>query len=256
MMPPTSIDGTDITGATIDGTDVTEITVDGDTVFTAGFGVPNSAIARYTFDNNDTSGSTAIDVWGSNDGTINGPTTGIAGSTQTYDTGQAYEFDGTNDFVTTNADSQIEGLGAFSVAGWMYIEDNNANNMLASIDNVSNNRTFLLQYSTGAGNAPRFSVDTTGGYQQADGSTQVNEQEWYHYAGTYDGSTSKVYLDATEEGSGSISGTLESGPANFEIGRRGDNNNHCEGRISDVRVYDKALSSTEVSNLYNNGTIL
>jgi len=34
-MPPTSIDGTDITGATIDGTDVTEITVDGQTVFTA-----------------------------------------------------------------------------------------------------------------------------------------------------------------------------------------------------------------------------
>jgi len=33
MIPPTSIDGTDITGATIDGTDVTEITVDGDTVF-------------------------------------------------------------------------------------------------------------------------------------------------------------------------------------------------------------------------------
>jgi len=40
MMPPTSIDGTDITGATIDGTDVQEITVDGDTVFTAGPGQP------------------------------------------------------------------------------------------------------------------------------------------------------------------------------------------------------------------------
>jgi len=36
-MIPTSIDGTDITGATIDGTDVTEITVDGDVVFTGGF---------------------------------------------------------------------------------------------------------------------------------------------------------------------------------------------------------------------------
>jgi len=34
-MMPTSIDGTDITGATIDGQDVQEITVDGDTVFTA-----------------------------------------------------------------------------------------------------------------------------------------------------------------------------------------------------------------------------
>jgi len=36
-MIPTSIDGTDITGATIDGTDVTEITVDGQTVFTSEF---------------------------------------------------------------------------------------------------------------------------------------------------------------------------------------------------------------------------
>jgi len=36
MIPPTSIDGTDITGATIDGTDVQEINVDGQTVFTAG----------------------------------------------------------------------------------------------------------------------------------------------------------------------------------------------------------------------------
>jgi len=35
-MIPTSIDGTDITGATIDGTDVQEITVDGQTVFTSG----------------------------------------------------------------------------------------------------------------------------------------------------------------------------------------------------------------------------
>ena len=36
MIPPTSIDGTDISGATIDGQDVEEITVDGDVVFSAG----------------------------------------------------------------------------------------------------------------------------------------------------------------------------------------------------------------------------
>jgi hypothetical protein len=48
-MPPTSIDGTDITGATIDGTDVTEITVDGDTVFTAVPPVPfpTDLVAHY-----------------------------------------------------------------------------------------------------------------------------------------------------------------------------------------------------------------
>jgi len=45
-MIPTSIDGTDITGATIDGTDVQEITVDGDVVFSSGFG-------NYIFDDFD-----------------------------------------------------------------------------------------------------------------------------------------------------------------------------------------------------------
>jgi len=40
-MAPTSIDGSDITGATIDGQDVSEITVDGQTVFEAGPDIPD-----------------------------------------------------------------------------------------------------------------------------------------------------------------------------------------------------------------------
>jgi len=45
MIPPTSIDGTDITGATIDGTDVQEITVDGQTVFSAVDVVDNAELS-------------------------------------------------------------------------------------------------------------------------------------------------------------------------------------------------------------------
>jgi len=43
-MIPTSIDGTDITGATIDGTDVQEITVDGQTVLAPGLQISQSHI--------------------------------------------------------------------------------------------------------------------------------------------------------------------------------------------------------------------
>jgi len=69
MMPPTSIDGTDITGATIDGTDVQEITVDGDTVFTA---VPPGAfdITQFSLDTSiSTRDSTTTGIRWSNDGT-------------------------------------------------------------------------------------------------------------------------------------------------------------------------------------------
>jgi len=57
MMPPTSIDGTDITGATIDGTDVQEITVDGQTVFSA---LPSTVVTR----NPDDDSSTQTDKFG------------------------------------------------------------------------------------------------------------------------------------------------------------------------------------------------
>jgi len=53
MIPPTSIDGTDITGATIDGTDVQEITVDGDVVFSAVPPIPDENIyLQDDFDDN------------------------------------------------------------------------------------------------------------------------------------------------------------------------------------------------------------
>jgi len=71
MIPPTSIDGTDITGATIDGTDVQEITVDGQTVFTAGAPLPtNNLVHRYDFSAPSTTTTFVEDLAGSDDLTI------------------------------------------------------------------------------------------------------------------------------------------------------------------------------------------
>ena len=71
MIPPTSIDGTDITGATIDGTDVQEITVDGDVVFTAAPTIPSGATHFYALDEG--TGSVGNDSVGTLDGTITNP---------------------------------------------------------------------------------------------------------------------------------------------------------------------------------------
>jgi hypothetical protein len=86
--PPTSIDGTDITGATIDGQDVGEITVDGQTVFSAG--APSSGLLHnYDFSDPGTTTSTVPDLAGTDDltgsysslnSTINGIQAGEFGS--------------------------------------------------------------------------------------------------------------------------------------------------------------------------------
>jgi len=78
--PPTSIDGTDITGATIDGQEVQEITVDGQTVFTAG-----PAPGNFQYDSQDLNlaNNDAVNTWpetSGNDTLSNGTAT-------TFDTG-------------------------------------------------------------------------------------------------------------------------------------------------------------------------
>jgi len=85
--PPTSIDGTDITGATIDGQKVEEITIDGQTVFTATQPAPQGGL-KHNYDPSQLSGfsdgdtvSTRPDQTGTDDITGSGiyRTSGIGG---------------------------------------------------------------------------------------------------------------------------------------------------------------------------------
>ena len=83
-MIPTSIDGTDITGATIDGTDVQEITVDGDTVFSAAPQIPDEQDlhARYDATELTLSDGSPVSTWPDLSGNGHDLT---AGTAPTYD---------------------------------------------------------------------------------------------------------------------------------------------------------------------------
>jgi len=181
MIPPTSIDGTDITGATIDGTDVTEITVDGQTVFTAGpaapplfnnlyhwwdFGAANSTttfIEDQSNDNNDlTSGSF------SNFDTINGRkaanfdnVAGDSGSTDYIRNSGAFAEFTYSFFIVVDVDDTSTsfqrvfhggkgGIGLdfrvmsnkFDVSGAAADFGNTSNDTIVSIVNMDSSRTF------------------------------------------------------------------------------------------------------------------
>jgi hypothetical protein len=106
--PPTSIDGTDITGATIDGQEVQEITIDGQTVFT---GIPDAGElqARYDATALSQSDGQAVSTW-TDQASTNDLT---AGTAPTYRASglnglPVVEFDGNDDFldVSFNALSQ------------------------------------------------------------------------------------------------------------------------------------------------------
>jgi len=61
--PPTSIDGTDITGATIDGQEVGEITVDGQTVFEAVPAIPQPDVGHFKADSLQFANGDSVTAW-------------------------------------------------------------------------------------------------------------------------------------------------------------------------------------------------
>jgi len=101
--PPTSIDGTDITGATIDGTEVTEITVDGQTVFTSGFSYFDDfdtiSFSEYTLRNNDTIESSSN--WDISNSELTHPDS-------PFGTSRTFEYDLSSENLTGNLAVQME----------------------------------------------------------------------------------------------------------------------------------------------------
>jgi len=258
MTPPISIDGTDITGATIDGTDVQEITVDGQTVFIEGIPQPSSGVSYWTLDNADTSGSTAIDVWGSNDGTINGPTTAQGGANDQYTTNESYDFDGSNDGVNVPHDNSLNVGTELSVAAFVNPNTLSGNVPVVTKTNFNDSGKGEWFFGSETSGQVIFFLANGNGQEKFDSASTISTSVWSHIVITAKiGGPVTAYIDGVDAG-------VDSGMTDFgsdfnssidlEIGR--SPLQFFDGRIDDVRIYNKELSSGEVSNLYNTGSIL
>ena len=77
---------------------------------------------------------------------------------------------------------------------------------------------------------------------------------WHHLVGVREGENVKLYRDGVQidSVSGSI-GDTSTASQNFYIGRSWAAESFFAGSIDDVRAYGRALSATEVLQLYNMG---
>jgi len=266
MIPPTSIDGTDITGATIDGTDVQEITVDGDVVFSAGpSNLPvaySNLVAWYPFDSAEYGGSNADDVTaiigGSGDdtafdGTVEGASYQSSGGVTDINAGAnsgAFNFSGNQGIATTGVPIPQSDV-TFSYGGWLF-PTSTAIIQATAIDLGDNKlrpRTFI-QYR---GNDEEFScfADSTG-TNNNDIRVTAPVNNWIHIMFVLDSGTMAVYGDGSLVSSepGPTTGVTDNLP--LHIGRSQDSDHHFDGLIDDVRIYDKVLSSSEVNQIFQN----
>ncbi len=176
--------------------------------------------------------------------------------------GEAAYFDGVDDYVSIDTDS-LDDLpnSDFSVTAWAKF------NVLG--ENIEN-RIFNKRQSaegwffehTGYGGSGQISmfVDYTGTNANTKSSVgSVVVDTWYHLVGVFDSSTnsSKVYINGTEDSSSVTLGTgsiLSDAAKDLFIGVDNVGGNNMNGYLSDARIYNRALSDSEIQSLYNGGS--
>jgi len=264
MIPPTSIDGTDITGATIDGTDVTEITVDGQTVFSAApSNLPvafSDLIAWYPFDSATYGGLEADDVTaiigGSGDdtaydGTVDGAIYRSSGGVTDINAGAnsgAYEFQQNFNSSPNDAiDLPSQYLTTGTVSVWVNVDTFDDGELFmigVDPDNFFGFRQSLQEFIV----RDRDNHDTT----TVGAASNMSTNTWHHLVWSVDGSTIRCWIDNQRTNASGPEGLRfdEIGYPYFFQGFFPDFS--LDGHADDLRVYDKVLSDSEVTQIYNN----
>lgn len=186
------------------------------------------------------SGTTAYDVAGENNGTVNGATQGATGILGT----SAYDFDGTDDYVLENSLSLTtpltQSLWVYSRGGQMRFITNPAPPVMY----IRTDSTNQLGMNLFDGSDNRYGTNTFG--------VTLPTDEWVHLAFVVDSDSGvwRGYMNGSEVGSGAGSGAITLGTG-LLIGKARVDANYVDGRIADVRIYDHALTASEAQYLYS-----
>ncbi len=169
---------------------------------------------------------------------------------------QAVEFDGIDDYATIDGYKGILGTHEFSVAAWIKTMTNTGNDTIIGWGAGSGGARICFRLD--GGNATPFSVRYAQGNGNVQGNTAVNDGEWHHVAmtvesgGVCSSSYIRIYVDGQDDTVSSSDTDLRNTPADADVGiglRASDGDQHFEGLIDEVRLYNRVLSPYEVQRL-------
>ncbi len=160
----------------------------------------------------------------------------------------SYQYDGSNDWMCIDGVSDDIDQSSFTESVWFRTNDANADILLAFNPNSGNRQ--LSKVSSGKIGIMWESWDY--------GSTYVDDGDWHHLVILNDLSqnTYTVYLDSEFEFSNTMGSNYIHATDLASIGQEwdeGSTSNFFNGKIDDVRIYNRILTLTEIQILYHEG---
>lgn len=165
-----------------------------------------------------------------------------------YNNSYSAYFDTTNDYISIPTISELNAPTNWSLACWFRYQGtpSASSHVIASAGSSSSNRFYIQLTST---STIRFGND--GVFDEISIST-VNDTTWYHLALVQSGTTAEVYLNGSSQGSATVNSANTGWGTSFKIGRYFTSGFAWDGYLDEMAIFDSALSSSDVSNIYSN----
>lgn len=165
---------------------------------------------------------------------------------------RSFSFDGVNDYFNAGNPTSLQITGAVTFSGW--VKTSSATyQLMISKDDVTN-RCFNFGFLN---NGEVYGqVFSSGSATTVQTSTTWKDGNWHHIAFVYTPSTSiQIYVDGSSEilSTSSIPASIDNDPADFNIGRRSDGARYFSGSIDEVAIWNSALSSAAITEIWNSG---
>jgi len=207
-------------------------------------------VAHYAFNGN------ADDVSGNgHDGTVWGATLTID---RFGNPNSAYSFDGLNDYVRIPDDPQLDGMNSLTLALWVKIDgsDHEAEVLNKYLHYSGSHLDDSYNIGIDPGSLAVFQYATGDDYVIKISSAAIPMSSWHHIAGVYTGTEGSIYIDgsrvALSRNDSDPGGPLNSIIDDLLIGcanTGGGLAKFFEGSVDDIRIYNRALTDSEVYDL-------
>lgn len=196
-------------------------------------------VGHWTLDESEIDNGTVRDKSGfSNHGTLDGPEPGQPGIS-----GTACQWNGDGDQIVIDKNGALDVEEKITICAWA--------NLNSGEDDNGNPSHHIFSSNYGLIHANFFVQDPSTGNREGANPTVPVDGNWHHLAMTFDGTTVRAYIDGTLDDTHSYTGTIDSNDNTLKIGNAAGADWTTDGKIDDVRIYKRALSESEIKELYN-----
>lgn len=220
----------------------------------------NGLVAWYPFEEG--SGTTTADLSGN---ALNGTLTNMEGDEWTTGfKGNALNFNNADDRVVVANNALLEGLTAVTLTAWVYptADAPTGRGRIISKPGPVVDDDYMIAYDDNTSGSsfqdkPMMRiVNDRGLRKEADeGALKIPQNTWSLVTGVWDGSVMRLYLNTSVTSTATQTGSTKMTGDPLTIGAHYNSltDRNFPGRIDEVKIFNRALSTNEVYQLYNEG---